>query len=148
MKREESFDGLFRRYRRAAVLLHHPYPPHTARRTNSKFGGLPTLPAGVEWPRTSDGTPLHFFAQVDCADIGFRTKLPRRGVLFFFGRDGDEQSWLSDDPADDARVLYTLDSAATPREAPASRSPRRPPIDPDDLERSDFSKAVGRIVGA
>jgi Domain of unknown function (DUF1963) len=123
LAKEESFEHLFRRYRRDAVLLHHPYPPYAGPRTNSKFGGLPTLPANVEWPRSSDGTPLHFFAQVDCADIGFRTELPERGVLFFFGRDDGEQSWSLDDPGEDSGVLYALDSGTTLREAPADLPP-------------------------
>lgn len=117
-----EFHGVFRRYRREAVLLHRPYPPHAGRRTNSWFGGLPGLPAHYDWPRASDGTPLHFFAQIDCGDIGFRTPLPDRGVLFFFARDDDEQVWNDDGPApDNFRVLYALDaSPATPRrEAPA-----------------------------
>jgi hypothetical protein len=124
MNRERAaseFERVFRRYRRDAVLLHQPYPPHAGRRTNSKLGGLPRLPAHYEWPRASDGTPLHFYAQIDCADIGFRTPLPDRGVLFFFGRDDDDHLWNQDGPAsDDCRVLYALDaSAATPRrEAP------------------------------
>jgi len=118
-----EFDGLFRRYRRDAVLLHRPYPPHAGRRTNSRLGGLPGLPAHFEWPRTAGGTALHFIAQVDCADIGFSTPLPERGVLFFFQRDDDEQEWNNDGslPADHFRVLYATDaSPGTPRrEAPA-----------------------------
>lgn len=124
-----SFDEVFRRYRRDTVLLHLPYPPHAGRRTNSKFGGLPNLPAHYDWPRTSNGTPLHFFAQIDCADIGFRTPLPERGVLFFFGRDDIEQNWRDDDPAQDCRVLYALDAFAgtAPREVPADLEPIRGP---------------------
>jgi hypothetical protein len=117
-----SFDRVFRRYRRDAVLLHRPYPPHAGRRTSSWLGGLPGLPARHDWPRASDGTPLHFFAQIDCADVAFPTPLPDRGVLYFFGRDDDEHIWNDGGPAsDDCRVLYALDaSAATPRrEAPA-----------------------------
>lgn len=118
-----EFDAVLRRYRREAVLLHLPYPPHAGPRTNSWLGGLPGLPAHLEWPRASDGTPLHLYAQVDCADIPFPTTLPDRGVLFFFGRDDQEHLWSDgDDPASDyCRVLYALDAtAATPRrEAPA-----------------------------
>jgi hypothetical protein len=40
-----SFDEVFRRYRRDAVLLHQPYPPHAGRRTNSKFGSRTNLSA-------------------------------------------------------------------------------------------------------
>ena len=131
-----SFDEVFRRYRRDAVLLHQPYPPHAGRRTNSKFGGLPNLPAQYEWPRTPNGTPLHFLAQIDCADIGFRTPLPERGVLFFFGRDDIEQNWRNDDPAQNCRVLYALDAfvGTAPREVPADLEPIRGPY-PTDVWR-------------
>ncbi|WP_420129103.1 DUF1963 domain-containing protein [Longimicrobium sp.] len=123
MSESKKVDALFRRYRRDAVLLHRPWPPHAGPPTNSRFGGLPNLPERYEWPRTSDGTPLHFLAQVDCADIPFKTVLPSRGVLFFFGRDDDEQIWNLEPPAsDDCRVLYALDAfALTP--------PRQPPDD-------------------
>ncbi len=117
-----EFDRVFRRDRRDAVLLHRPYPPHAGPPTNSRLGGLPALPAHLDWPRASDGTPLHFFAQVDCGEIGFPTPLPDRGVLFFFGRDDDEHIWNDGGPAsDDCRVLYALDATdETPRrEAPA-----------------------------
>ena len=120
-----SFDEVFRRYRREAVLLHQPYPPHAGRRTNSKFGGLPHLPAHYDWPRTPNGTSLHFFAQIDCADVGFPTPLPGRGVLFFFGRDDEEQVWHPEDPAENCRVIYALDAFAgtAPREVPADLPP-------------------------
>ena len=125
-----EFDGWFRRYRRDAVLLHRPFPPNRGPRTNSKFGGLPRLPEHHEWPRTPSGVPLHFLAQIDCADIGFPTRLPERGVLFFFGRDDDEQVWDSawkeqSDASEDCRVLYALDAfaATAPREAPADLPP-------------------------
>ena len=126
MTKETSFDALFRQLRRDAVLLHKPYPPHAGPRTNSKFGGLPKLPAQYEWPRTSKGKPLHFFAQIDCADITFKSPLPKRGVLFFFGRDDDEQVWHQEGPtADNCAVIYALDAfAATPaREVPADLPP-------------------------
>jgi hypothetical protein len=124
--REANFDALFRQLRRDAVLLHKPYPPHAGPRTNSKFGGLPKLPAQYEWPRTSKGTPLHFFAQIDCADITFKSPLPKHGVLFFFGRDDDEQVWHQQGPAaDNWAVIYALDAfAGTPaREVPADLPP-------------------------
>lgn len=112
-------ERLMDRHRRDAILLHRPYPPHTAPRTNSRFGGLPSLPAHYEWPRTPEGMALHFLAQVDLADLPFHGPLPERGVLFFFGRDDEEQIWDTNRPAaGSAVVLYALDAfAATPRRA-------------------------------
>jgi hypothetical protein len=120
MSAKNEFDRLFSRYRRDAVLLHRPYPPHEGRRTNSWFGGLPALPAHLEWPRAADGTPLHFTAQIDCADVLFPTPLPDRGVLYFFWRDDDDPAW-EEFGTDHCRVLYAPDAApALPRrEAPA-----------------------------
>lgn len=115
-------EKLLARHRRDWILLHRYYPPHAAPRTNSKFGGLPRLPEHHAWPCTPEGVPLHFLAQIDCADIPFRTQLPPRGVLFFFGRDDAEQYWPDDRPASEyCRVLYAQDAFALtpPRPAPA-----------------------------
>lgn len=122
---DTRFDAYFARHRRDAVLLHRPYPPQCAPRTNSKFGGLPRLPDHYEWPRDGNGVPLHFLAQIDCADIAFETALPERGVLFFFAREEEEQIWNDDRVNKDAaRVIYALDAfAMTPLRA-----------HPDDLE--------------
>jgi hypothetical protein len=130
-------DALFRRYRRDAVLLHRPWPPHAAPPANSRFGGLPRLPESLAWPRTSSGNPLHFLAQIDCAEIRFQTPLPERGVLFFFGRDNVYQAWKGEQPASDTcRVLYALDASALtpPRPPPADLSPlNRPVAEPDNV---------------
>lgn len=126
MASSNDIEKLFRRYRREAVLLHRRWPPHVGPQTNSHLGGLPRLPESCEWPRTSSGTPLHFLAQIDCADIGFKTALPNRGVLFFFGRDDCEQIWNLQPPAsDDCRVLYALDAfpLTPPRQPPAELPP-------------------------
>jgi hypothetical protein len=128
-------DVLFRRYRREAVLLHRPWPPHAAPPTNSHFGGLPRLPESCAWPRTSSGKPLHFLAQIDCADIPFPTVLPERGVLFFFGR-GNPYAWNAEPPSDACRVLYALDASAliAPQQPPADLSPlERPATEPNNL---------------
>jgi uncharacterized protein YwqG len=99
-------EALFEQYKRPAVLLHRPYPPHSARPGNSHFGGLPTLPPSLEWPRTAAGVPLHFLCQVDCGEIDWRTELPDRGILYVFGRDDEEQIWGSEEPQEDCRILY------------------------------------------
>ncbi|MDR6832194.1 MULTISPECIES: DUF1963 domain-containing protein [unclassified Sphingopyxis] len=98
---------IFARHRSAAVLLHRPYPPFASAATQSRFGGLPALPDAIEWPRMKDGTPLHFLAQIDCSALPVRGVLPDRGLLFFFGRDDDEQIWGEDYVGDQAwRVIH------------------------------------------
>ncbi|MBO9695737.1 MAG: DUF1963 domain-containing protein [Sphingopyxis sp.] len=111
--------ALLARYRSPAVLLHRPCPPKATGHGTSFFGGLPTLPPGLEWPRTSGGVPLHFLCQIDCADIGWQTPLPGKGILFFFGRDDEEQLWGEGAPADDCRVLYAPDGAGSGTQAAA-----------------------------
>lgn len=124
---DTHFDALFGRYRRDAVLLYRPYPPHVKTSTNSKFGGLPRLPAHIPWPRDSNETPLHFLAQIDCSDIKVSTQLPNKGVLFFFGRDDEEQLWT--DTSNSTSVIYSADAtASTVHQIPP---PDLPPIGGD-----------------
>ncbi|HEV7343620.1 MAG TPA: DUF1963 domain-containing protein [Sphingopyxis sp.] len=123
---ESDIDAYFAQFRRDAILLHRPYPPHDGPPTNSKFGGLPRLPADYAWPRDKNNAPLHFLAQIDCADIKVATPLPDRGVLFFFGRDDDEQIWDADNaPGRSTSVIYALDAfARTPlRDHPSDLGP-------------------------
>lgn len=59
-----------------------------------RTGGLPRLPEGIDWPLMKDGTPFHFFAEVDLARLprhveasGETYPLPRfpeHGRLFVF----------------------------------------------------------------
>jgi hypothetical protein len=129
-------DKLLARYRRDGVLLHQPYPPHTAGHMNSKFGGMPRLPEHHDWPRMPNGVPLHFFAQIDCADIPLKSALPSRGVLFFFGRGDEEQVWRADRPEDACRVLYLQDVfPLTPLRAPPDDLPPIGGLNPPPFAR-------------
>ncbi len=67
--------------------LEEPHPEHTAVR----FGGLPRLPKGTEWPEhitpetewTSENRlRLHFFAEIDLAGIPRRLELPEESLPF------------------------------------------------------------------
>ncbi|WP_166392188.1 DUF1963 domain-containing protein [Nocardioides ochotonae] len=59
-----------------------------ARYTRSWFGGRPLAPAGEEWPRRADGTPLAHVVQVDLNDDWEMMRpeigLPSRGLLQVF----------------------------------------------------------------
>lgn len=126
MDSDAKIAGMFARHRREAVLLHRPYPPFAAATTKSKFGGLPALPPDIEWPRMADGTALHFLVQIDCGALPFHSALPERGMLFFFGRDDEEQIWDEDFNGDKAwRVIHAPDaSGGDPgRAAPADLPP-------------------------
>jgi hypothetical protein len=117
-------DALLERHRKPAIVLHRPYPPTTAPTVRSRLGGLPTLPAGLDWPRGSNGVPLHFMAQIDCADLPQLGALPAAGTLFFFAREDEEMVWGEGDPADDCRVLYA------PQPVPERPTPAPPDLPP------------------
>jgi hypothetical protein len=96
-------------YRRPAILLRRPYPPLDLPPRNSRLGGRPRLPDELDWPRADSGMPLHFLAQIDCAELPpSGGALPESGVLFFFLRSNGELNWEGkDEPAQNyCRVLY------------------------------------------
>ena len=87
----------------------------------SKIGGLPNLPAGLEWPKWK-GVPLAFLAQIDLRESPESRpieNLPPSGQLYFF-YDLEQTTW-GFDPADRGswRVLYSND--------PPSRKPSTVP---------------------
>jgi len=51
--------------------------------TASKLGGVPYWPADMEYPRGTDGNPLFFLAQYNCAEVALEP-LPNHGLLQFF----------------------------------------------------------------
>ncbi|WP_146038103.1 DUF1963 domain-containing protein [Tabrizicola aquatica] len=109
------------------ILLNRVWPPGAAAPGNSWLGGLPCLPPDMDWPRHREtGLPLHFLAQVDCADLptlGGTSPLPRDGLLLFFS-DLDEER-LSENDA----VVYV----------PKSRQSVPPRALPDALPEIDHS---------
>lgn len=87
----------------------------------SRLGGLPDLPADVEWPAAKKA-PLTFVGQLDLEDLaGFqlaawRTLLPAAGLLSFFVHDMDPENY-----ARKGVVLYVPPGAALGRhEVPAA----------------------------
>lgn len=68
---------------------------HYEQKGNSRFGGLPDLPAGTSYPSFTsyDGSSkgLQFISQLNCADVAhLQDYLPRTGILYFFIRDQDD----------------------------------------------------------
>lgn len=117
--RESEVETLMEQYRQPAIMLHRPYPPVQLPQTGSYLGGLPQLPPDFDWPRTSDGTPLHFLAQIDCSEMPLvDLLLPKEGVLFFFARMDEEMIWGEGNPQDDCRVLYASETADTAKAVP------------------------------
>jgi hypothetical protein len=72
-----------------ALLFHSPFA--RCDDATSWIGGAPRAPGDFEWPNDTDGTPLHFMAQIDLASLkpeprtGSRPPgLPAEGALLVF----------------------------------------------------------------
>ncbi|MBL8885206.1 MAG: DUF1963 domain-containing protein [Phycisphaerales bacterium] len=60
----------------------------------SRFGGVPDLPSGLEWP-SKDGRPLDFLAQIALAEVaahGAEASISSSGYLWFF-YDNEASPW-------------------------------------------------------
>ena len=92
----------------------------------TKLGGLPALPAEIEWP-SWNGKPQSFLAQIDLAEIHavLPSFLPPAGRLYFFY--DQEQGVWGFDPKERGgwRVFYSSADGPAPmeREAPAALPP-------------------------
>ncbi|MFA7239698.1 MAG: YwqG family protein [Sulfuricellaceae bacterium] len=86
----------------------------------SHFGGLPDLPAALDWPH-GNLAPLSFLAQINCreaAPFDTQKRLPSQGILYFF-YDVIEQPWGGSAAENaDAIVLYTPDESGLTRTSP------------------------------
>lgn len=88
-----------------------------------RFGGLPLVPPGTQWPCSPEG-PLHFLGQLDFAELATcrgaaLPELPREGILAFF-YDVENQAW-GNAPQDSTlwRLVWTPSGAdAVPLEPP------------------------------
>lgn len=82
---EREFNLLLDRLQRPSIYLRRSQqsPPG-----KSYFGGFPTLPEELTWPRHLEtDEPLHFLLQFECSKlprIPMRELLPSKGLLFFF----------------------------------------------------------------
>ncbi|MGG4493795.1 YwqG family protein [Brevibacillus reuszeri] len=123
----------------------------------SRIGGDPDLPPQLEWPQTTDGTPMTFLLQLNLKELVKHDEsslLPARGMLYFFVG--------IDEPAYDIehRVLFLQDDqlvSATRRHSPGetaleeqfagyqlgARATLEPPnyayVDYDQIETDSFS---------
>jgi uncharacterized protein YwqG len=81
----------------------------------SKLGGLPDLPKGMDWPRRASGVPLGFVGQMnftEVPDFAGTGLLPKRGIAFFF-YDPTDLGWGSSPAeADRWRVILIDDRQA------------------------------------
>ena len=75
----------------------------------SKFGGLPYMPKGFEYPKSNDGKYLYLLAQINFAEVPKLEGLPERGILqFYIAADEDFYGCNFDNPfdRDKFRVIY------------------------------------------
>ncbi|HEX8193363.1 MAG TPA: DUF1963 domain-containing protein, partial [Allosphingosinicella sp.] len=117
-----SLDMVRARHGRRGIALFRPFPPPASGfRHRSRFGGLPDLPGGVDWPRNERGGALRFLAQIDLAEMHHDiAELPRSGTLLFFAGSGLTAAKMQ------GVVIFDADStgsqAAAPGEPPREES--------------------------
>nr|WP_240953823.1 DUF1963 domain-containing protein [Sphingomonas sp. G-3-2-10] len=108
-------------------------PPGTTR-----FGGLPDLSPGIDWPVSPAGAPLSFLAQIALEDITVPadSRLPASGLLSFFAGD-----WDTIDGSFPIRVLLH------PAGAPLERRARPVEIDAFDCPHTaDLHPVAARLA--
>jgi hypothetical protein len=105
-----------------SILLNRVWPPGAPATGNSWLGGLPCLPPDMDWPRNSaTGLPLHFLAQVDCADLptlNGTSPLPRDGLLLFFSDLDEERLSESDAVVHVPKARQSVPPRALPDDLP------------------------------
>nr|WP_281356644.1 DUF1963 domain-containing protein [Sulfitobacter algicola] len=114
-------------FAKPTIYLHRSFPvPSHLDDTLSYLGGMPMLPADIEWPRTAAGQALHFIAQIDCASLPkTNVDLPDHGLLLFFAMLQDGASYEQATCSDYCSVIH-ITQQDTPLRQP-----------PDDLHTLD-----------
>jgi uncharacterized protein YwqG len=74
----------------------------------SKFGGLPYLPKGYEYPKGIQDTPLFLLAQINFEEASDLEGFPQSGILQFYigGDDFYGANWDNPTKQDNFRVVY------------------------------------------
>jgi uncharacterized protein YwqG len=111
-----------------SVILRRQVPLRHAEPPRSWLGGLPMMPADVEWPRGKNPEkrdavpePLHFIAQIACADLPpeiWGGVGPRTGWLLYFANNNTSQN----DNPETYRVLHIAELGEE-RPVPADTGP-------------------------
>lgn len=110
----------------------------------SKTGGLPYLPKGVEFPTTLEGKELFFLAQINFTEVPRLRPFPESGILQFYINDDE---WYGADPLHPSsgynfRVLYfeqvLTDEKLLERDFSWLRNYNDLPLDPDKSYPLEF----------
>lgn len=115
---------------------------------SSRIGGDPDLPASVEWPVDSGGTPMTFLAQLRLSELTHQDEealLPGTGMLYFFvGVDepayGIEHKviYLPEDKIQEAKRLRSPEVTALEGEFTGYRVSARSTMEPPNYGYVDY----------
>lgn len=92
-----------------SVVLRRQVPIRFDEEARSWIGGLPKMPAGMDWPRAKPKKPLHFMAQINCADLPpelWGGLGPREGWLLLFA---DMEALTEQEKRPFARVFHVTE---------------------------------------
>jgi uncharacterized protein YwqG len=103
----ESFFPVFEKLKKKFVKIINK-PATDVEIWQSKFGGMPFLPVGVEYPRNKEGKPLYLLAQINFEEVPALEDFPQKGILQFYIADDDLYGMDFDNPSEQNgfRVLY------------------------------------------
>ena len=93
---------------RQAFIRAKSQPARATSLWESKVGGMPYLPKGMDWPADPNGKELFFLAQLNFADMPPLAPFPTSGMVQFYIMDDDLYGMDFDDGEvqDTFRVLY------------------------------------------
>ena len=92
-----------------SVVMRRQVPIRFDEEARSWIGGLPKMPVGMEWPRAKPKKPLHFMAQINCADLPpelWGGLGPREGWLLLFA---DMEALTEQEKRPFAQVLHVTE---------------------------------------
>lgn len=85
----------------------------------SKFGGIPYIPVGKEWPKDKDGNQYIFLAQTNMSEVPPLEDFPTTGILQFFVPDNDVWGLNFDDMyKSEYKVIFYENTEAKAQEFP------------------------------
>ena len=108
--------------RKLSVILRRQVPIRFDEEARSWLGGRPRMPERMDWPRDAEGKPLHFFAQIACADLPsdlWNGLGPRSGWLLLFVQSAETLG-----VADSGREQVLHIAELGPERAPPDDTPR------------------------
>lgn len=110
----DFFSKLFDSKQNTNNLSDVDYPPKQALRLIktdklriSKFGGKPSLPDSIAWPRTPEGYEMDFLGQIHLPELPDGFALPANGTLFIFFDCDTHPFGLDEEDSKYWKIIYT-----------------------------------------